>query len=47
MAAEVRRVRLRYGIARYPTLKILNAEGKVLDTVNWTGVEGGGTLRRL
>ncbi|MFM1851442.1 MAG: hypothetical protein RIS54_1126 [Verrucomicrobiota bacterium] len=47
VAAEVRRVRLRYGIARYPTLKILNAEGKVLDTVNWTGVEGGGTFKEI
>lgn len=44
---EVRRVRQKYHISRYPTLKILNAEGEVLDTVDWTGVEGGGTFKEI
>lgn len=47
VAEEVRRVRVKYHITRYPTLKILNAAGEVLDTVNWTGVEGGGTLKEI
>lgn len=28
-------------------MKILNAEGKVLDTVNWTGFEGGGSFKEI
>lgn len=47
VAAEVRRLKQKYRISRYPTLRILNAEGEVLDTVDWTGVEGGGTLKEI
>ncbi|GAB5561451.1 MAG: hypothetical protein SynsKO_30980 [Synoicihabitans sp.] len=38
---EVDRVRREYGIRRYPTLMILNAEGEELDEVDWTSVRGG------
>lgn len=44
---ESREVRQKYKIISYPTLKILNAEGEELDTVNWTSVEGGGTLKEI
>ncbi|MCF7760742.1 MAG: thioredoxin family protein [Cephaloticoccus sp.] len=38
---EVGRVKRKYRISAYPTLKVLNAEGEVLDTVEWTKVQGG------
>ena len=38
---EVSRVRREYGISRYPTLMVLNAEGEELDEVDWTSVRGG------
>jgi thiol-disulfide isomerase/thioredoxin len=38
---EVGRVKRKYRISAYPTLKVLDAEGEVLDTVEWTKVRGG------
>jgi len=38
---EVGRVKRKYRISAYPTLKVLNDEGEVLDTVEWTKVQGG------
>jgi thiol-disulfide isomerase/thioredoxin len=41
VAAEVNRLRNEYDISQYPTLKILDASGEELDTVDWTSVRGG------
>jgi len=38
MQAEVSRVGHKYGISRYPTLKVLSADGEVLGDVKWTEV---------
>jgi thiol-disulfide isomerase/thioredoxin len=45
--AEVSRVGHKYGISRYPTLKILNADGEVLGDVKWTEVRGGGSFKEI
>lgn len=47
VAAEVDRLRRKYRVTRYPTLRILNADGEVLDNVDWTEVAGGGTLKEI
>lgn len=47
VAAEVKRVKRKYGIRRYPTLKVLNADGEVLGDVNWTEVRGGGSFKEI
>ena len=47
MQAEVSRVGHKYGISRYPTLKVLDADGEVLGDVHWTEVRGGGSLKEI
>lgn len=47
IVAEVDRVRRAYRIRRYPTLKVLNADGEVLGEVKWTEVQGGGSFKEI